>query len=190
MSTNTAEDHDSDVSNGSLHDLIASTVQTAELPTDEASARLLDDLVTTPAPMSMRPPMSGPVSISGPASSRHAQTLPMGGASLVPPPKDASREEALASHVNRNDWQTVARQLGPLNETKTLSPTLQLLAAIAHNEAMKDGTPEAVAVAIRATSRLLGVPEESPLARVLARRLLRKTPPISANARRRPQKAA
>ncbi len=175
MSTQTAEEHDSAIDNGSLHDLIASTVQTVGSPRGD-NEKLLDDLVTTPAPMSLRAPNSGPISVSGPAINHVGQTMPRGGMSLMPPSATASREEALATHVNRNDWQTVARQLGPLNESKALSPTLGLLAALAHNEAMKNGSPESVAVAIRCTAKLLGVPEESPIARVIARRLLRKNP--------------
>ena len=56
------------------------------------------------------------------------------------------------------------------------SARLCLLAALAHNENAKDGDPDAAAAAIRCMAGLLGVSDDSPIARVLARRMLRKNP--------------
>lgn len=148
------------VDSNSIENLIASSVKGAALPSSVADDKDFEALMT-PAPMSLRPPISGRIAAVN---------------SLAPPSKGSTREEALAVHINRNDWLTVARELGPLNETKTLSPTLGLLAAIAHNEVDKEGQSESVAIAIRCTAKLLAVPEESPIARVVARRLIRKNP--------------
>lgn len=78
--------------------------------------------------------------------------------------------------VERNDWKAVVEKLGALDDAGKLPPNLGLLAAIAHNEMAKDGSVEARNVAVRSMAALLGLPAESELARVLARRILRKNP--------------
>lgn len=104
-----------------------------------------------------------------------AETTP-----FVPPPaatksKDP-RHETLEKLLDANDWKKVGTELGPMAEIGKLAPNLGLVAAVAHNETAKDGDPEAVLAAIRCMAELLGVPAESPIARVLARRMLRKNP--------------
>jgi hypothetical protein len=76
--------------------------------------------------------------------------------------------------LETNDWKGAAAKLGPLEDAGKLPPNLGLIAAIAHNEAVPDGSPEARALAVRCAAALLGMPTESEVARILARRLLRK----------------
>lgn len=78
--------------------------------------------------------------------------------------------------LDLNDWKKITDELGPMSDVGKLPPNLGLLAALAHNETKKDGDPEAVATAIRCMAGLLGVADDSPIARVLARRMLRKNP--------------
>ncbi len=86
------------------------------------------------------------------------------------------RYAAIEKLLDANDWKAVGDQLGTLDDVGKLPPNLGLLAAVAHNEATPVGHPESVAIAIRCVAAIFGVPEESPIARVLARRLLRKNP--------------
>jgi hypothetical protein len=103
-----------------------------------------------------------------------AETTP-----FVPPGKITSQDpryEPLEKLLDANDWKKIGAELGPMTDIGKLPPNLGLVAALAHNENAKDGDPEAVATAIRCMAGLLGVPEDSPIARVLARRMLRKNP--------------
>jgi hypothetical protein len=86
------------------------------------------------------------------------------------------RYEPIEKLLDLNDWKKITDELGPMSDVGALPPNLGLLAALAHNEATKDGDPEAVPMAIRCMASLLGVAEDSPIARVLARRMLRKNP--------------
>lgn len=78
--------------------------------------------------------------------------------------------------VERGDWKAVVAKLGAVDDAGKLPPNLGLIAAIAHNELAKDGSAEARNVAVRSMAALLGLPAENELARVLARRFLRKNP--------------
>jgi len=86
------------------------------------------------------------------------------------------RYEPLEKLLDLNDWKKIGDELGPMSDVGKLPPNLGLLAALAHNEIAKDGNPDAAAAAIRCMAGLLGVSEDSPIARVLARRMLRKNP--------------
>lgn len=86
------------------------------------------------------------------------------------------RYEALEKLLDVNDWRGIEKELGAMEEAGKLPPNLGLVAALAHVESAKEASPEAITTAIRCMAGLLGVPESSPLARVLARRLLRKNP--------------
>jgi hypothetical protein len=86
------------------------------------------------------------------------------------------RYEPLEKLLDLNDWKKIADELGPMTDVGKLPPNLGLLAALAHNERAKDGDQDAAATAIRCMAGLLGVDEDSPIARVLARRMLRKNP--------------
>jgi hypothetical protein len=86
------------------------------------------------------------------------------------------RYEPLERLLDLNDWKKIGDELGPMSDVGKLPPNLGLLAALAHNETAKDGDPDAAATAIRCMAGLLGVDDDSPIARVLARRMLRKNP--------------
>jgi hypothetical protein len=91
-------------------------------------------------------------------------------------PGVAVHVEALERLLDANDWKKVGAELGALEDLDKLPPNLALVAALAHNENAKDGEPAAVTSAIRSLAKVLGVAEDSPIARVLARRMLRKNP--------------
>lgn len=87
------------------------------------------------------------------------------------------RLEAVEPLVARGDWGTVTRQLGPIDKAGFLPPNLGLLFALAHHEsAPEDDAGAGNEIAIRCMAGLLGVGPESPIALVLAKRLLRKNP--------------
>ena len=86
------------------------------------------------------------------------------------------RYEPIEKLLDLNDWKKITDELGAMSDVGKLPPNLGLIAALAHNEANKDGDPDAVATAIRCMAGLLGVADDSPIARVLARRMLRKNP--------------
>jgi hypothetical protein len=78
--------------------------------------------------------------------------------------------------LDRNDWSAVQKQLGPYEDLGKLPPNLALIAALAHHERAAEGDPDPTPIAIRCMAGLLAVDEDSPAARVLAKRLLRKNP--------------
>lgn len=86
------------------------------------------------------------------------------------------RYEPLEKLLDKNDWKQICDDLGPMESVGKLPPNLGLVAALASHEMSKDGDQAAVAIAIRCMAGVLGVAEDSPIARVLARRLLRKNP--------------
>jgi hypothetical protein len=86
------------------------------------------------------------------------------------------RYEPLEKLLDLNDWKKIGAELGSLDDVGKLPPNLGLVAALAHNENAKEGDPAAAAIAIRCMAGLLGVSDDSPIARVLARRMLRKNP--------------
>lgn len=73
------------------------------------------------------------------------------------------------------DWVKVREAIAPhLEDQSSLSPELALLYALALHEMPKQGDPDASPLAIDATAALLGVPVKSPIAVLVAKRLLRK----------------
>jgi len=145
-------------------------VKPSDLTVDEVRRLLAGE---PPAP----PPTSA--SAGDGAIELAAPTRSTASAAPEPPSQVTSRDpryEALEKLLDRNDWQGIKTELGPLEDLGKLPPNLGLVAALAHNETAKDANPEAIAVAIRCMAGLLGVAEDSPLARVLARRMLRKNP--------------
>lgn len=103
-----------------------------------------------------------------------AETRPLPAAKSIT--SQDPRYEPLEKLLDANDWKKIGVELGPMEAIGKLPPNLGLVAALAHNENAKDGDPEAVVTAIRCMAGLLGVAEDSPIARVLARRMLRKNP--------------
>jgi hypothetical protein len=98
--------------------------------------------------------------------------------SLEPPAIDGRdpRHVTLEKLLDQNDWKQIGVELDSFGDLASLPPNLGLVSALAHNENAKDGDPDAVVNAIRCMAGLLGVAENSPMARVLARRMLRKNP--------------
>jgi hypothetical protein len=88
----------------------------------------------------------------------------------------------LATAVSGGDWPAVLESLGSPQSAASLPSQLALLYAIARKEAQLHVSEadrdqeDPTQVAIRAMAALLGVPETSPVALVLAKRLLRSNP--------------
>ncbi len=139
------------------------------------AARPLEDVVRDlpPEPSPVAPvvaPVDAPAAAPPIATAAPlAATAPP--ASLTPDPRLAGVDHL----VNDNDWRGVAKELGGLQDAAKLPPALGLLAALAHHES-DTGGQEAISLAVKSASALFGVTEESAVARVLARRLLRKNP--------------
>lgn len=87
-----------------------------------------------------------------------------------------SRIAAMEMHIDANNWKGVAEILGGPAEFEKLPPGLMLVAALACSESSAEGSTAAITAAGKAVAHLLDVPETSPLARVISRRLLRKNP--------------
>ena len=86
------------------------------------------------------------------------------------------RYEHLEKLLDKNDWKQICEDLGPMGSVGKLPPNLGLVAALASHEISKEGDQQAIVIAIRCMAGVLGVAEDSPIARVLARRMLRKNP--------------
>jgi hypothetical protein len=85
------------------------------------------------------------------------------------------RLEQIEPIIDEGNWHTVGKQLGTLEETGRLPPTLGLIAAVAHTEiAGEAGCPEANDLAIRCMTGVFGIQHDSAIGRVLAKRLLRR----------------
>jgi len=85
------------------------------------------------------------------------------------------RVERVEDALARGDWQSVARDLGKIEEAGALPPNLGLVCAVAHAESSADA-PGENELAIRCMAAIFGVAPDSRLALVLAKRLLRKNP--------------
>lgn len=91
------------------------------------------------------------------------------------------RLEAIEPAISAGDWASIVKQLGTDDEAGRLPPNLGLLYALARKEAEHDDATakrgsELTQLAIRCMAGMFGVPEQSPIALVLAKRLLRKNP--------------
>lgn len=88
------------------------------------------------------------------------------------------RLEEVEELLRANNWEGVLRALGPADQAGRLPPNLGLLYAIARKEkeTSADKGSEATDLAIRCAAGLLGVAPESPLALVVAKRIVRKNP--------------
>lgn len=142
-----------------------------------------DTVPPTPAvaapPPTEEPP--SPAHTEEPPSVAHADRAP------APPTMDPRFAE-LEPLIARNAWKEIAERLGPAGEAGTLPPALALVLALAQREAAgDDGAAGATELAIRSMAALVGVPQGSDMALVLAKRLLRRNP---AGWRQRPAPAA
>jgi hypothetical protein len=90
------------------------------------------------------------------------------------------RLERIEPTIDEGNWQGVRTMLGSIEDAGRLPPTLGLIAAIAHSEtAGEHGSPGASELAIRCMASMFAVGNDSPIGRVLAKRLLRKNPRTS-----------
>jgi hypothetical protein len=153
------------------------TVDRVEVPKPALTKALAATPTTADPPESKDEPASSVVRKGTPNAPPDdvVSAAPKKGA--APASADA-RFEKLEKLLDMNDWKAIAGELGSSEEVQAakLPPNLELVAALAHNENAKDGDPEAARRAITAMASLLGVAEDSPIARVLARRMLRKNP--------------
>jgi len=82
--------------------------------------------------------------------------------------------------LRAGDWDAVLTKLGPADQAGKLPPTLGLIYALARKEKEASGKVEgkidATELAIRCTAGLLGVANDSALALVIAKRLVRSNP--------------
>ncbi len=109
------------------------------------------------------------------AERSHSEPPP--GESLKPQVMSADpRLEMLDRRIANNDWTGIVSELGPLQDVGRLPPNLGLAAALAHHELASEGDQDAVAIGVRCTAALLGVPETSQTAGLIGRRLFRKNP--------------
>jgi hypothetical protein len=95
----------------------------------------------------------------------------------APTPHHGTEAQALARYeplVERGAWDQLAQELA----AETRGPALTLLYAIARRETLDDRKQAAAMTqeALAAVAELLGVPQGSPIALLLGKRLLRKNP--------------
>lgn len=91
------------------------------------------------------------------------------------------RLETIEPAISAGDWAAIVKLLGTDDEAGRLPPNLGLLYALARKEAEHDDATakrgsDLTQLAIRCMAGLFGVPAQSPIALVLAKRLLRKNP--------------
>ncbi len=115
-----------------------------------------------------------------PPSSRRDETRPRAAVTVSDP-----RLEEIEPFLRAGDWDSVLKVLGPPENAGRLPPNLGLIYALARKEKEPVGaTTDARAakgmdvtdLAIRCTAGLIGVPADSALALVVAKRLIRKNP--------------
>ena len=130
------------------------------------------------------PPPEGPASIReqvvlSTVTADHvpAESLPTTERKSVAPVMNGDpRVVSIERRMQDNDWRGIATELGSLSDVGRLPPNLGLFAALAHHETSPDGDQEAVDVGVRCMAGILGVPERSAMAGVIARRLFRRNP--------------
>ncbi len=84
--------------------------------------------------------------------------------------------ETIEHLLDQGQWQTLHELLGPSARASELSPHLALVFALAHSETHPEDASHSVELAIQSAARAHGLPESSAVVRVIAKRLLRKSP--------------
>jgi hypothetical protein len=129
-------------------------------PTEEPVPRSKPDFATTLGSGAGRPMISG----------THGTII-----TIVDP-----RLGEIEPFLRAGDWDAVLTKLGPPDQAGKLPPTLGLIYALARKEKEASGKVEgkidATELAIRCTAGLLGVANDSALALVIAKRLVRSNP--------------
>lgn len=167
------------------------------LPPSDEAIDLREIAVPTVPPLAATEPALAPITLGDapplaepPPAEEPPPSAPRGSPSRADDPPRAPafsitsldpRLEAIEPAIAKGDWSEIANQLGSDEQAGRLPPNLGLLFALARKESEHD---EATArkgtayneLAIRCMAGLFGVPEQSPIALVLAKRLLRKNP--------------
>jgi|SRR5580658_1445698 hypothetical protein len=150
------------------------TSDLVELPVDAVTsyARARASSVRPPPSEPMKSARSRAVSYRPPAETAPAPRAPSNAnvvTNLDP------RLEQIEPIIDEGNWHTVGQQLGALEDSGRLPPTLGLIAAVAHSEIAGDaGCPDANDLAIRCMTGVFGIKSDSAIGRVLAKRLLRR----------------
>jgi len=149
----------------------------------QADPRVEPEATPQPPPQKQASEVTAPRTSLRPAESKRP---PLVESKRSPPADRASitsvdpRLERIEPTIDEGNWQGVRAMLGSIENAGRLPPTLGLIAAIAHSEtAGEEGSPGASELAIRCTASLFAVRNDSPIGRVLAKRLLRKNPRTS-----------
>lgn len=91
--------------------------------------------------------------------------------------------------VNEARWDELVAMLGPIDGADDLPAPVALVYALAHAETHPDDAGRDVALAIRAAARATELSEDSAVVRVIAKRLLRRSP-VSWQKRRAPKRVS
>lgn len=94
----------------------------------------------------------------------------------APMSSDQPSLAAVEHLLDQGQWQALHDLLGPSERAATLSPHFALVFALAQSETHPEDASRSVELAIRSAARAHGLPESSALVRVVAKRLLRKSP--------------
>jgi hypothetical protein len=130
-------------------------------------------------PPAEKPTTNPPEVVVIPAAAHVPAAVSIAVAEPSRPPQITSgdpRIPSLERRIDDNDWRGIATELGTLDEVGTLPPTLGLLSALAHHEASDERSHEAMMASVRCVAALMSLPDDSKIAGVIARRLLRKNP--------------
>ena len=92
-----------------------------------------------------------------------------------PAPDSSSIPRRVERLVDEGNWEGICAMLGPSDKAAELPPHLAIVYALARAESNPEDA-SVVEIAIRSTERAHGLPEGSPIARVIAKRLLRRSP--------------
>jgi hypothetical protein len=157
-------------------------------PSDPPTSGNIESERAPPPAMNVQPPSSD---AQPPAQTPEPEIAPPIAAAATSRPADPPRAreaarvvtsadpriEAVETALASGDWKKVAKELGPVEKAGALPPNLGLICAVAHHESSSDeGSTGANEVAIRCAAAIFGVPPNSALAVMLAKRLMRKNP--------------
>lgn len=127
-------------------------------------------LPPAPAPASAPAPNPAPTATIGTDDAQ--STSPASAPSAIARPPLDTIEHLL----DQGQWETLHELLGPSARASELSPHLALVFALAHSETHPEDASHSVELAIQSAARAHGLPESSAIVRVIAKRLLRKSP--------------
>jgi hypothetical protein len=149
----------------------------ASSPPDASLAR-----AASPSSSDSEPPIARAVMVAP-----HAGSAPAPASASEPPDRGSLRSGAhslrapaldTVEHlVDQGQWQTLCEMLGPGERAGTLEPHLALVYALAYSESQPEAdASQTIEIAIQSVARAHSLAESSAIARVVAKRLLRKSP--------------